>query len=133
MARAAVTAAVIGSARAKSISATKAGSTSGGYSRHLTLLRWYRPVSERVPSSGSTRRMLAAALGPSPRLFIRSGSANHNKPGARTAVLDEKAAVEEASGLGGAAQRAAGTSRGTMSAMTQETLSGPPPALTDSI
>src|SRR5215469_8323800 len=60
MATAAVTAAAMGSAMLKSISATKDGSTSGGYSRHFSLLRCRNSVSEQLPSSGSTRRMLAA-------------------------------------------------------------------------
>src|SRR5215472_6104134 len=87
----------MGSARAKSISATKAGSTSGGYVAHLTLLRCRSSASEQVPSSGSTRRMLtdarhpAAALRPAPHLVIMGmwslgdGATRPKPPGPPTA------------------------------------------------
>jgi len=58
-----VTACLIGAARSKSISATKAGSTSAGWARHLALVRCRSRGSEHVPSRASTRRMLAHRAG----------------------------------------------------------------------
>ncbi len=56
----------MGSARSKSISATQAGSTSGGYSVHFQLRRRRSVSSEQSPSNGSTLRPYLLTIGRQP-------------------------------------------------------------------